>query len=157
MQCPNCSFNALLEGSTTCPQCGQPISAEPTPSTQIKVSQQIDQVSGDGQVVGVSIDQVSGSVAVGYSVSEVQQLLDQVRITFQPRPFDGRSPYVGLETFQEEDADRFFGREKLVAELVEELRTGYFALVAGPSGSGKSSLVRSGVRPALKKGALPGS
>jgi len=157
MQCPNCSYNALPEGSTTCPQCGQPVSAEPTPSTQIKVDQQVDLVSGDGQVVGVSIDQVSGSVAVGYSVSEVQTLLDQVRTTFQPRPFDGRSPYVGLETFQEEDAERFFGREKLVAELVEELRTGYFALVAGPSGSGKSSLVRAGLLPALKKGALPGS
>ena len=124
---------------------------------EVKVSQQVEKIAEGGEVVGVRIDQVSGSVAVGYSVDEVQQLLDQVRTTFQPRPFDGRSPYVGLEAFQEEDAERFFGREKLVTELVEGLRKGYFVLVAGPSGSGKSSLVRAGLLPALKKGALPGS
>lgn len=157
MQCPKCAYTPLPEGATTCPQCGQAFPEPVSASMDVKVTQQVEQIAEGGQVVGVRIDQVSGSVAVGYSVGEVQQLLDQVRTTFQPRPFDGRSPYMGLEAFQEEDADRFFGREKLVAELVEELQEGYFVLVAGPSGSGKSSLVRAGLLPTLKKGALSGS
>lgn len=157
MQCPHCAFTPIPDNAPTCPQCGQALPGSGAETVQIKVDQQIEQITAAGQVVGVQIDQVSGSVAVGYSVTEVQILLDQVRTTFQPRPFDGRSPYVGLEAFQEEDAGRFFGREKLVAELVESLRKGYFTLVAGPSGSGKSSLVRAGLLPALKNGALPGS
>ena len=55
------------------------------------------------------------------------------------------------------DADRFFGREKLTAELVAYLKDHRFLAVVGASGSGKSSVVRAGVVTALKKGAIQGS
>jgi WD40 repeat protein/serine/threonine protein kinase len=72
-----------------------------------------------------------------------------------------RNPYKGLRPFQESDAADFFGREALVAELVARLSEqgdeSRFLAVVGPSGSGKSSLVRAGLLPALRGGAVPGS
>ena len=68
-----------------------------------------------------------------------------------------QNPYMGLAAFQPEDADRFFGRNDLVSELVERLRHQRMLVVAGPSGSGKSSLVRAGLVPAVARGALPDS
>jgi WD40 repeat protein len=67
------------------------------------------------------------------------------------------SPYRGLEAFDEEHAEFFFGREGDVQRLVELLKAGRFLAVVGPSGTGKSSLVRAGLVPALKAGVLPGS
>jgi WD40 repeat protein/transcriptional regulator with XRE-family HTH domain len=72
-------------------------------------------------------------------------------------------PYRGLESFRSQDAEWFFGREVLTATLIEHLRDlhgreqhgkGGLLLVAGPSGSGKSSLLRAGLIPALRAGAL---
>lgn len=71
------------------------------------------------------------------------------------------NPYKGLLAFQEADADDFFGREaltrRLVARLGEDGETARFLAVVGPSGSGKSSLVKAGLIPSLRHGALPGS
>ena len=71
------------------------------------------------------------------------------------------NPYKGLRAFQEADADEFFGREALTGQLLARLATGVennrFLAVVGPSGSGKSSVVKAGLVPALRKGALPGS
>ncbi|MGW6613013.1 nSTAND1 domain-containing NTPase [Streptomyces erythrochromogenes] len=55
------------------------------------------------------------------------------------------APYAGLSAFQPEDADRFFGREHLTAELLAKARDHRFLTVFGPSGSGKSSLLRAGL------------
>lgn len=69
-------------------------------------------------------------------------------------PAPGDPPFKGLEFFGEKDADLFFGREQLTAKLIRELRANKFlAVVVGASGSGKSSVVRAGVVPALRKGA----
>ena len=65
---------------------------------------------------------------------------------------EDESPYPGLVSFQEGDADRFFGREHDVARLVARLRDHALLGVVGPSGAGKSSLVRAGLMPALKAG-----
>jgi WD40 repeat protein/class 3 adenylate cyclase len=70
---------------------------------------------------------------------------------------DGRNPYKGLRAFEEADAADFFGREALTEHLVELLATTRFLAVVGPSGSGKSSVVRAGLVPALRGGALDGS
>jgi WD40 repeat protein len=73
--------------------------------------------------------------------------------TFDPR----RSPYPGLEPFTGEDAAVFFGREPEVRRLLELLRPtlqrgrGRFLALVGPSGSGKSSLVRAGLLPHLER------
>jgi len=70
---------------------------------------------------------------------------------------DELCPYLGLDAFREADGDKFFGRNELIARLVERLAGQRLLAVVGPSGSGKSSLVRAGLIPALKRGALPGS
>jgi DNA-binding SARP family transcriptional activator len=71
------------------------------------------------------------------------------------------NPYLGLRAFDDGDADRFFGRDRLVDEIVGRLsgdgvRSRCVVLI-GPSGSGKSSVVRAGVVPGLRRGAVPGS
>ena len=63
-------------------------------------------------------------------------------------------PYVGLATFGVNDADVFFGRERLVAEMAARLAEHGFLGVIGPSGSGKSSAVRAGLVPAIEAGVL---
>ncbi len=105
---------------------------------------------------GVAIG-AGATATVGYTADQVSALLAQIAKTFQPKPFDGRSPYVGLAAFQEEDADRFFGREELVATLVARVKDARALFIAGPSGSGKSSVARAGLMHALKTGALPNS
>lgn len=67
-------------------------------------------------------------------------------------PAPGDPPYKGLQPYDIADANRFFGREQWIPELVGHLRDGYrFLAVIGPSGSGKSSLVRAGLIPALQQ------
>ncbi|HUP85975.1 MAG TPA: protein kinase [Acidimicrobiales bacterium] len=62
-------------------------------------------------------------------------------------------PYPGLIAFGPEDADRYFGRQTIVGELLERLRSHPFVAVIGASGSGKSSLLRAGVAPRWLAGA----
>ena len=71
-------------------------------------------------------------------------------------------PYLGLVPFEERDARLFYGRDELADQLVrrlaERLDGAGILLVAGESGSGKSSLLRAGLLPRLAAGALgPGS
>jgi WD40 repeat protein len=73
-----------------------------------------------------------------------------------PAETQPEAPYLGLESFQPEDAERFFGREKLVSKLVRRISAARFLAVFGASGSGKSSLLRAGLLPAVGAGALPG-
>jgi len=60
------------------------------------------------------------------------------------------SPYAGLSAFQENDADRFFGRSREIAAMVTRIRDRPLMAVVGSSGVGKSSFVRAGLVPALK-------
>ena len=72
-----------------------------------------------------------------------------------------RNPYKGLRAFLEADAADFFGREALTTRLLrrleEDVEASRFLAVVGPSGSGKSSVVRAGLVPAIRRGALEGS
>lgn len=82
-----------------------------------------------------------------------------------PLPSSGRAeravldevPYLGMQTFDEQHASRFFGRAADVSRLLDRLGQSRFLAVLGASGSGKSSLVRAGLLPALRGGALAGS
>jgi len=70
-------------------------------------------------------------------------------------------PYPGLAAFELDQAQWFFGREKVTAEaldlLVERLGGTGPLMIAGPSGTGKSSLLSAGLLPALSAGRLAGS
>jgi WD40 repeat protein len=70
---------------------------------------------------------------------------------------DTRAPYVGLAAFQSEDAGRFFGRERVVARLTAQVAKQRFVVVLGPSGSGKSSLLRAGLLYRARHHGLNGS
>jgi DNA-binding SARP family transcriptional activator/serine/threonine protein kinase/ABC-type glycerol-3-phosphate transport system substrate-binding protein len=71
------------------------------------------------------------------------------------------NPYKGLRSFAQSDSRDFFGRQRFVDRLVARMSragsAGRFVAVVGPSGSGKSSVVRAGLIPALRHGAAPGS
>ncbi len=68
------------------------------------------------------------------------------------------NPFKGLRAFREGDAEDFFGRDRLVADVVRRLDDGLpLVALVGASGSGKSSVVQAGVVPALRKNAIEGS
>ena len=65
-------------------------------------------------------------------------------------PRDDTCPYRGLQAFNEEHAEYFFGRDPDVQRLLEKLKSARFLAVLGSSGSGKSSLVRAGLVPSIR-------
>ena len=96
------------------------------------------------------------------TVIDLQAVQEQARAlspTHTParKAAEGMCPFKGLASFEPVDADYFFGRERLVAELVARLVGAGFLGIVGPSGSGKSSVLRAGLLPALAGGVLPGS
>ena len=94
-----------------------------------------------------SVDRfVAAFVAAAGEAAEVAE-------TYTP----AENPYKGLRAFDETDAADFFGRAALVEELVEAVGDRRLVAVVGPSGIGKSSVVRAGLVPALRSGALPGT
>ena len=66
-------------------------------------------------------------------------------------------PFKGLASFDVDDVELFFGRERLVAEMVARLAGAPLMGIVGSSGSGKSSALRAGLLAALAAGVLPGS
>jgi serine/threonine protein kinase len=85
---------------------------------------------------------------------ELERLRSEAR--HQPRqvPSEDVGPFRSLERYEQGDHDVYFGRTVEVAGALELLRSRGFAAVVGPSGSGKSSLARAGIVPAVQSGAL---
>ena len=65
-------------------------------------------------------------------------------------------PYRGLLAFEPEDTEYFFGREPVVEELIGRLAPRRLVALVGPSGSGKSSVLRAGLIAAVRNGEVPG-
>ncbi len=131
-----------------------PDSSEPKPTLQQDVDGDRNQTIG--QVLGGMVVYVSGGQAIINTARE-ELAPDAKAITLGP------NPYKGLMAFQETDGDRFFGREKQIADLWSKLRQLHEAEstirllpIYGPSGSGKSSLARAGLIPELAKRPIPG-
>jgi energy-coupling factor transporter ATP-binding protein EcfA2 len=75
-------------------------------------------------------------------------------------PYSGSNPFQGLDFFDFQHSAVYHGRTRAVGEVLDVLKTQAaakkpFLLVLGPSGSGKSSLVRAGVLPLITQGATP--
>ncbi len=122
-----------------------------------------DQIGGDKLSVGdisgrpvVAVGAGAKAMAVyqGLSTEDVAALLVELKRIDQPVVWDGRTPYLGLTTFRESDVQFFFGREELVDDLLGQMQSDRFIVIAGPSGSGKSSVARAGLFPALGAGRL---
>ena len=105
--------------------------------------------------------------AVDELVEQVRHVLTTDGMALIPLPaltpqIEG-NPYKGLRAFQESDSELFFGRTLLINQLTKQLarsrsdRSDRFLAVVGPSGSGKSSVVKAGLIPALRQGAVDGS
>ena len=99
---------------------------------------------------GVELQQLERAILVQDPALNVG--VDSRRDTLEPP--HGICPFKGLEPFETADAEIFFGRERLVEELVPRLADAPLLAIVGPSGSGKSSLLRAGLLPALEREAL---
>ena len=76
-------------------------------------------------------------------------------IDLERAPDDDRLPYPGLRAFRQDESDLFFGREQCIDVMLDRLAVSRFLAVLGASGSGKSSLVRTGLLNALALGLHP--
>jgi WD40 repeat protein/DNA-binding SARP family transcriptional activator len=89
--------------------------------------------------------------------AEVAGGVEALRAFSEDEPEVVACPFKGLASFDVDDAGVFFGRERLVAELVARVAGAPLMAIVGPSGSGKSSVLRAGLLAALAAGVLPGS
>lgn len=119
-----------------------------------------------GVVTGVNLDNLSerksaqsmldywDNILQREGLAEIDPTLADFDLESQPELPDQLCPYVGLYAFQENDQQVFYGRQRLVVDLMSHLSSNPFLSVVGPSGSGKSSVVRAGLLPELKTSAL---
>jgi WD40 repeat protein len=87
----------------------------------------------------------SGDLVGGDKITNITISVDAVT----QRPLVTISPYRGLDRFENRDRNLFFGRDQLIKSLLTDLSASNVLLVSGASGSGKSSVVRAGLLPAL--------
>lgn len=129
-------------------------------------SQEIDRGFSGAPIVDEARGVAVGMITWGKISTSTQRHRDTtfavtteaIKKSCQELEFSDICPYLGLESFTEDTASYFFGREALTKKLLGVLLSGRrFLAVFGPSGSGKSSVVRAGLLPALKKGQLPDS
>ena len=118
---------------------------DPTPAGE----QQADgaAVSSGGDSISIAGNIINSTIIVK-SIVRDDQVVDLEALP----PEAGEPPYKGLQYFDEGDASLFFGREQLTARLIGRLHRSRFLAIIGASGSGKSSVVRAGIIPALRSG-----
>ncbi len=97
--------------------------------------------------------------ALAYRLGE--DILDTTLAEFDhdadPELNEALCPYVGVRPFESTDAERFFGRKRLIEFLIQRLQTTRVLALVGSVGGGKSSVLRAGLIPALRVGALADS
>jgi PAS domain-containing protein len=102
-------------------------------------------------------EELIGDVAALERISERTRRYAPAGVQPAGRGADTICPYKGLASFDAVDAEYYFGRDRLIAELVAKMVGNPFLGFVGASGSGKSSAIRAGLLPALAGGVLPGS
>lgn len=137
------------------------------PSTGLGITrdwQWVD-VFGDGPHTDIEVDYEGKHAVVTFLTSGLRRLRDEIvgrglgTDTFVwPPPNDPlRAPYRGWQPLDEFDAAVFFGRDAQIVRALDALRgmrqSGVEKLfvILGPSGSGKSSLLRAGLIPRLRR------
>ena len=90
----------------------------------------------------------------GEAINLTREWRSQPQTVNTTAPDTGLCPYKGLEFFDcnDEDPRYFFGRERLVSQLLDRVRTQNFMALVGASGSGKSSVLRAGLLHQLELG-----
>ncbi|NMF67475.1 ATP-binding protein, partial [Brasilonema octagenarum] len=124
-------------------------------------------IPNENRSIAIERDALSSAIISGdgnrvviyqyHTAQEVKSELSPVETKIGP------NPYKGLLAFDEEDADRYFGREAQISRLWNVFRDLHSDVsqirllpILGPSGSGKSSLARAGLIPELARRSLPG-
>lgn len=90
-------------------------------------------------------------------VLELERLRASLAGRKRSLPPEDQGPFRGLSRFEREHRDVFFGRRVEAAAAIEVLRMRGLVSLVGPSGSGKSSIARAGILPALEDSALGGA
>lgn len=126
-----------------------------------------DELWGENRSITIKKDAISSAIISGNGNKVVIYYNQLERSVQQEKTSNlreiGPNPYKGLLAFQEEDSDRFFGREKQIEQLWNRFHSLHesdstirLLPIYGPSGSGKSSLARAGLIPELARRPLPG-
>lgn len=91
------------------------------------------------------------------SLSRLAQhvLRQPVTLDILPANDELRNPYRGLNYFNEQDAPLFFGRQQEAQKLLDKVKSTALVALVGNSGTGKSSVVRAGLIPLLRKQHMP--
>ena len=89
--------------------------------------------------------------------NDIDATLQDYDADLAPEFEDHECPYFGLGTYDETEKSAFHGRLSTIKKAITRIDSESFLGILGPAGSGKSSLIRAGVIPKLKKGALDGS
>ncbi|NEQ49185.1 MAG: TIR domain-containing protein [Leptolyngbya sp. SIO3F4] len=95
---------------------------------------------------GVAVD-ITNDRRFGNDMDDLVGRLEELIGASLTAKDSGICPYKGLEFFDwvGDDPNYFFGREKLVGELLERVLTANFMALVGASGNGKSSVLRAGL------------
>jgi serine/threonine protein kinase/DNA-binding SARP family transcriptional activator/WD40 repeat protein len=136
---------------------GTRVSDQPRPITEVRpdLPEALNAVIAQGTAPTTG-DRFSSADAFLESLTEA--LGDLVELpTEPPSRTEARNPFKGLRPFSESDQGDFFGRDGLVETLISAMQRQPLITVVGPSGSGKSSVVRAGLLPRLRGGGIPGS
>ncbi len=126
---------------------------EPQPPASVEIGSVSGVSGGEVNIAGGDIRQVQADVYLEHVDQVVYFMGEKDEDEQDEPPAPGDPPFMGLQYFDVEDAGRFFGRELLVAQLIERLKqSNFLAVVVGASGSGKSSIIRAGLIAALQRG-----
>ena len=106
-------------------------------------------------VLPAFVRQYQGVIDVENNPDELRKLIRIVTQKEKEAPIElVDEPFLGLNAFGEKDTHLFFGRDQAIEELAERLKHSRLLMVVGDSGSGKSSLVKAGLMPRYRGGAL---
>lgn len=101
----------------------------------------------DANAIAIGRDAQAIVNQFGPSDSEIQEIVKTTLTTFEGLElrWNGENPFIGLERFTQDESQYFYGREELIRELLSKLEHTSFLCLAGPSGSGKSSIADAGI------------
>ncbi|MBP0006412.1 MAG: hypothetical protein J7642_22290 [Cyanobacteria bacterium SBC] len=132
---------------------------------QSKIEDFVYQIENCGLYLYEDHERFAAQSLLNYWITRLYRLgYDELDLTLAdydrslaPELKDEDYPYMGLKPFTENDREKFYGRDRLINELIFHLKQHSFISVVGSPKTGKSSLVFAGLVPQLKAGAIEGS
>ena len=136
-----------------------------SPEMEDQIKDFIQKAKDTGVLIDIENDRMAAQSLLDYWATHLFRMgveisettLAEFDSSLAPDLPDALCPYRGLNPFAEDDLGVFFGRQRLIQNLVHHLRKSRLLCVVGPSGSGKSSVVRAGLIPSLKNGSIENS